>query len=188
MQTLFNLLAKLYANVIGQGSQWFWSMAQSMIVLGSLIFIYRQIKIQRYSNMLQMLNNMRENWNSERMMPFRKTTCTNYQKGTKKIGMAEGEVLGFFEEMGFMLKKGVVDKDFIWETYSYFIEHYWSMLESNIKEFRLSTRDNSWFKNFESLRDSVRKYSEKKRCPSSDKTEEEIERFICGELETFSCE
>lgn len=183
MQDIINWAISLLSNITGETSQWFWSMAQTFIILVSLIFIYRQVRVHRFSNMLQTLSSLREHWNSDTMLAARKTTCINYQKGTKKIGKAEGDVLGFFEELGLLLKKGVVSKEFIWETYSYFIEHYWSMLEPNIKEFRLSTNDNSWLDNFESLRKAIHRYSKKRKCPSSDKTEEEIKRFILGEIE-----
>lgn len=186
MQDLINWAIKSLSSITGETSQWFWSMAQTLIILGSLIFIYRQVRVQRFSNMLQTLSSLRENWNNDTIVAARKTTCINYQKGTKNIGKAEGEVLGFFEELGLLLKKRVVSTEFIWESYSYFIEHYWSMLEPNIKEFRLSTNDNSWYDNFESLRKAIGKYSKKRKCPSSDKTEEEIKRFIRGEIEDFT--
>jgi len=162
-----------------------WSMIQSLAIIGSLIFIFQQVRLHRNANMIQLLSNIRKEWNARRMMDCRRAACKNYQAETrtKKIGMPESEVLGFFEQMGLLLRKRVVSSEFVWETYSYYIEHYWSMLESNIAEFRRSTKDDSWYECFEYLRNSMRNYSKKKGCPSTDKAEEEVEQFIRGELE-----
>ena len=184
MQIIFEFVKDLLAKIKVTNPNSFWLMVQSLVILITLFYVQRQVRVNRYGNMLQTLNNMRENWNNKQMMGFRRTTCENYLEGTKKIEMAEGEVLGFFEEMGLLLQKKVVSQEFIWETYSYYIEHYWSMLKDNIQEFRLSTQDKSWYDHFEYLRDSVRRYSERKNCPSIDKTKEEIKRFISSELET----
>jgi hypothetical protein len=159
-------------------------MGQCIVILASLILIYRQVRIQSYANMLQMLTGMRETWNSDKMLAYRRATCNDYNDKSKRIGMHQGELLGFFEEMGLLLKKRVVQTEFIWDTYSYFIENYWSMLEPNIRELRLSMRDNSYFENFEHLRLAVRRHSARRRCPSSDKTVAEIETFIHGEMES----
>ena len=176
------LSISFFSKIAGERSQSFWLMVQSLAIILSLFIIYRQIKLLRYSNMLQTLNDMRENWNSEQMVKFRKITCENHLKGNKKIGKAEGEILGFFEQLGLLLKKGVINEEFIWESYSYLIENYWSMLESNINELRQSTQDKSWYDHFEFLRESVKKYAKGRKLVSKDKTEEDINRFISSEI------
>ncbi|RLA83226.1 MAG: hypothetical protein DRG40_07030, partial [Deltaproteobacteria bacterium] len=116
----------LLSKIWGPSSQWFWIMVQSLIILATACFIYYQVRLQRYSNMLQTLNEMRSFWNNEKMMNFRLKVCETYLTGAKSIGAAEAEVLGFFEEIGLLLKKHVLQKDVVWNTYSYFIEYYWT--------------------------------------------------------------
>lgn len=167
----------------GQGSEWFWVMVQSIIVIFTLWFIYRQIKLSRYANMLQTILKFREIWDSKEMMDLRQATCKNYKNKTRGIGKAEGRVLGFFEEMGILVGKGVISREFAWEGYSYYIEPYWAMMEKKIREFREQENDESWFEHFEKLRDAMEKYSKKKKARSGLLKEKDIERFIIGELE-----
>jgi ferric iron reductase protein FhuF len=68
--------------------------------------------------------------------------------------------------MGLLLRKGALDKEIIWNSYSYYIEHYWSMIESNIKEFRVSSKDNTYFENFAKLREEMGSYSTRKKASS----------------------
>lgn len=176
-------LTEFFSKIAGDNSKPFWSIVQTLAIVSSLFLIYRQIRLYRSASMIQTLDSRREDWDSERMIGYRRTTCRGYQEGTRRIKMAEGEVLGFFEEMGLLLRKGVVSQEFVWETYSYYIEHYWPMLEANIREYRNSTGDDTWFENFQHLADSMQEYSKKRKCPTRAKTEEEISNFISGELE-----
>jgi hypothetical protein len=182
MKATMDLAYRLQHIIFGEHSEWFWLMAQAIIILVSAILIYRQVRVQRYANLLQMLTKMRETWDSPSMLQHRQAACGNYQSGSKKINAAEGQVLGFFEEMALLLRKGVLEEEFVWVTYSYFIEHYWSMLEANIKEYRLTTKDESWFEEMERLRKVIGKVSKRKNLPSADKTHLEITTFIDGEL------
>ena len=184
MNIVLEVAHRLGPIVFGEHSEWFWVMAQTLIIFVSALLIYDQVRAQRYANIIQMLAKMRETWDSSPMLAHRRTTCENHRVGSKKISVAEGQVLGFFEEMGLLCRKGVLDDEFVWATYSYFIEHYWSMLETNIKEYRLTTKDNSWYEEVEGLRNMVAKFSLKKNVSASDKTDLEITTFIDGELST----
>lgn len=168
---------------LGQGSEWFWVMVESIIVIVSLWFIYRQVKLSRYANMLQTILKFREMWSSQEMMRCRQSTCENYQRRTEAIGKVEEEVSGFFEEIGLLVEKHVIPKEFVWECYSYYIEPYWTMMKKNIKKFRQQTHDESWLEHFERLRETMRKFSKKRNVPSRDLTAAKIEQFIKGELE-----
>jgi len=159
-----------------------WDIVQTIILLLTVIFIAREVRMLRNSNMLQSLDRLREYWNSDKMMQYRKITCLNFKSGKRSIALAEGEVLGFFEEIGLLWKKKVINLDFIWETYAYFIEHYWSMMQRNVQEYRDKTGDKSWYENFEQLCKALQQYSKKRGCPTYGKNPKEIEDFIVGEL------
>ena len=180
-----SVVSMLASNLLGQQSTWFWSMVQSIAIIVSLVFIYRQVSAQRYANMLSIFMNLRMRWNSTVMLEYRRQTCVNHQSNMKSIGAAEGEVLSFFEELGYMVSRRAVEVDFVWESYSYFIEHYWSMLWPNIRAYRLTTSDHSWYVQFQTLRETMTKYGKVKGATSSsDKGEQEIALFIKGELES----
>jgi len=172
----------------GQGSEWFWVMIQSLVVIGSLLFIYHQVRLSRHSNMLQTILKFREMWSSKEMIHYRQATCKRYKKQSRAIGRAEEEVLGFFEDLGLLVENGVIPEEFVWEGYSYYIEHYWIMMKNNIMKFRQEKKDESWFERFERLAETMQKFSKKRKIPSSDITKTDIERFIKGELERIKIE
>lgn len=183
MPDLTTLWQSLAPSILGKHSSWFWQMSEVVVLTITLVFIYYQVRLSRFTGMFETLTNMRNHWNSRAMMDFRRRTCENHLRNSKRILMPEGEVLGFFEDMGLLLRKGALDKEIIWNSYSYYIEHYWSILDPNIKEFRASSKDNTWYENFAELREQMRNYSIKKKAPSQDKSEAEIRKFIETELE-----
>lgn len=157
-------------------------MAQFLAVSVTLTFIYRQIKLHRYSNMLNMISAIDARWNSADFIKHRQDICNRYNAGNLPINREEGEVLGFFEDLGVFLKKGVFDNDVVWDKYSYYIEHYWAMYDPHIKEFRTSHNDDTWYNKFELLKNEMAKESKKNKLDNAAKTQAQITTFIGGEL------
>ncbi len=160
----------------------FWAMMQFLVVVISLFFIYRQIKLHRYSNMLNMISAIDGRWNSEDFLKHRQDICKKYKTGNSLIKREEGEVLGFFEDIGIYSRKKVFDSDIIWDKYSYFIEHYWQMYEPHIKEYRASHNDETWYEQFQYLYEEMKKISIKRNVNAVGKTQAQIKKFIQGEI------
>jgi len=166
--------------ITGEKSLWFWGMAQFFVVI-SLVFIYRQIKLHRQGNMLQAIADKDQKWGSNEFIEYRRATCERYSVVLLKIDRSEGEVLGFFEDLGIYLRRGVFDKDLLWNKYSYFIGHYWIMFEKHILKYRAKENDDTWFDQFEYLNSQMSEYANKKKFKYGTRTPKEIEKFIKGE-------
>ena len=54
--------------LIGPGSEWFWSMLQSVIVTVSLVGIYYQLRSARSANAFSQLGGLVDEWNGERLI------------------------------------------------------------------------------------------------------------------------
>ena len=179
------MVDSILKNVFGDGSVWFWGMAQAIIVGATGFLIYRQIRLARYANMLDTLDRLDSKWRSLELIRARHDICNVFEKGdadNKKITFREAHVLDFFEDMGLFLRRGVLDGETVWESYSYSIEHYWQLTEPRITEFRTATKDRTWYTNFEYLFQKIAKTSSKKRCVSG-KTQEELRKFAIGEMD-----
>ena len=172
---------ELLSNFIGECSTWFWTMVQALAVIITLIFIYKQVRAQRYGNMLTYSHILREYWESPRMVQSRKETCKNSKTGNRAIGSEEGNVLSFFEEIGLLVEKEAVSIEYAWEAYSYFIEYYWMILKPNIEKFRRDTNDDQWYCKFEILVGSMEKYAERKGIRFGNKFDHEVDEFIAEE-------
>ncbi len=173
----------LLNNVIGPNSAWFWTMAQGVAVTLTLILIYRQLIAQRYANILSSIANLDQRWNSAEMRKARKALCAKHGSNNRSITQQDGLVLDFFEQMGLYLKKGVFTSDVLWELYSYYIEHYWSITQPLIDEFRLSTNDKTWYSSFQALYEAMQVQGRKRGITCDGKTQEQISQFIKGENE-----
>jgi hypothetical protein len=172
----------ILTNVIGLESEWFWAMASFLAIAISLGLIYRQISLQRQANLLHVLGEMDKRWNSKEMLKARRQACEYFLSNELKINSAQGDVLGFFEDIGVYLERKVFDTEAVWDKYSYYIDYYWAMYQSHIKEFRTETNDNTWYEKFQRLHEKIERFSQKKGVSVSQKSKEDIEKFIRGEL------
>lgn len=174
--------------IVGDHSEWFWAMIQAIILLVSIFYIYGQIELQRSSNTLQLILQLRQEWYTKKMLKYRKGACDEYRahKGEvtdEEMSNAETEVANFFESMGTLYKHLEVPKGLIWDLYAEHIEHLWPMLEKRIDQIRkLPPPDTTFFANFEGLWIDMRSYSKERGAPSDKKTPDEIDRYVEREL------
>jgi hypothetical protein len=168
---------------IGPNSEWFWALVQSVVVAVSLYFIYQQIRIQSQANMLTALFGLATKWDSDRMIEARQQICTNHNSNTesRSINVPEERIASFFEEIGLFMKKKAFTPDVIWDEYSYYVEHYWPMLEPHVREFRRVERDDSWFENFEALYNQLQQISERRGLYVIKRDDSDVTKFIKGE-------
>lgn len=167
--------------IIGVHSEWFWAMGQFFAILISLFLILRQIRIQTNANMLALFSQMEQRWNSEPLQIARHYICSTHGE-SKRITRADEFVLSFFEDLGLYLRKKVLSADLMWEVHSYYVEHYWPVLQPKIEEFRLRSNDQSWYSNFEYLVNQMKRRSQKNGSTFR-KSDEQIARFLKGECE-----
>lgn len=172
----------------GKESGWFWEMLQFLAVSISLAFIGYQLKVQVTSNMLMALFEFSKKWRSRRLLNARKAVCESYLKN-KTAGDQWKTVANFFEELGLLVKKNVIDSDVIWEEYSFEIEHYWPILQPKINSLRRDQGlDDTYFDSFEELYRSIDKVCQKKKRPAVGRGESACTEFCDGEIKAITAE
>jgi Domain of unknown function (DUF4760) len=179
---LLNLSNIPIQGIFGSGSEWFWAMAQFLVIAFTLFFITYQINLQRLSNALSSLHTLREQWNSEMMCNARKGICENQNPLSRTISEHEGPVLTFFEEIGVYLEYGVISEMMIWDVYSYWIENYWLILEPYIKEYRNNVSDKTLFERFQSLHKRISNINRRRGTPEN-KSDERLQKFRAREIQ-----
>jgi hypothetical protein len=177
--------------VFGSKSEWFWLMLQSITLVITLIFVNRQVRHMRDANMLQALAALDERWKSKEFRNYRVAACQRYGDGELRIARLEGEVLSFFESLGVYLRRGVFDREILWEKYSYYVERYWILFKDHVDEFRTKSCDNTWYDQFEYLNKEMSKCARQRRITDyGRKTQQDMKTFVRGETEgiaaTFS--
>lgn len=122
-----------------------------MIVLGFMLVCW-QLRIQRRSHALQAMFALDGRWHSPEMVRARQAVCI---RNTAEVIPLEGEedfVARFFEDLGSYVYRGSLPLPFVWTTYSYEIDHYWTILEPAILRLRTETGDPTFFGLFERLK------------------------------------
>ena len=68
--------------LIGPGSEWFWSMLEFVIVAGTLIGLYRQLRLQGAAAAIDQVNRMAIEWASERRTRYKYDTLVALRNAT----------------------------------------------------------------------------------------------------------
>ncbi|HEY0018202.1 MAG TPA: hypothetical protein VGC13_17945 [Longimicrobium sp.] len=167
---------------IGSQSEWFWAMAQAIIVALSLLFIGQQIRLQSHANVLTALAGIQHQWTSPELVYARGLTCAHWKDQGPFFENAEETVCTFFENLGLYVEKQVVSQEIAWELYSYYVEHYWAMLEREIRDIRKENEDPTLYCHFQRLNAILRDYGLRRGVVPGDFSPARITRFRDYEL------
>jgi hypothetical protein len=170
------------SQIFSQAGEWFWTMCQFFVVSITLFLILRQIRLQNDSHLVNSFACLESRWNSLMMLQSRRLTCERFKPNITSMEQPTAHLGYFFEEIGVYCRRGILDKEVIWEMYSFHIEHYWIMAKNSILCFRKECGDGTFYKNFEYLYNEMLQISRKKGAPTHEKTSEDIVGFIGYEL------
>lgn len=168
---------------IGSQSEWFWAMIQAVIVAASLLFIGQQIRLQSHANMLAALTGIQDRWNSPELIVARARTCEHWRAQGPYFENAEETVCAFFENLGLYVEQKVVSRGIAWEMYSYYVEHYWTMLEREIRDIRRENDDYTLYCHFQKLDSALKEYGLRRGVVPIDFPEARIDRFRRYEIQ-----
>ena len=166
----------------GIGSEWFWAFGQFVVVAITLFFIYKQVKIQTASHVVQSVCTIQERWHSEAMQRVRFDVCNRWNKSRENFDEFDGaceHIANFFEELGTFVKIGAIPKETMWDVQSWNIEYYWGMLKNGIEGNRKECEEYV-YSDFENLFRTMREISDGKGAPSVD--EASIGKFVKREI------
>jgi hypothetical protein len=196
--------------VTGNESAWFWTMMQFWVYLFTLIAIIVQVRKQNMQigiqnsqlelqnsqlalqtnqlvdqsniNVVIILNSLNEQWWSTRMRRARKKVCENYK--STSINVEEEAVLSFFENMALYTNRNMINPEFIWETYSYYIERYWLVLKDNVESFQKN--DPTYFDGVVRLKNKMHEISLSKNATVSVISTDELTAFVESEKQCYT--
>ena len=162
---------------------WFWTFLQFIVVLATLVMIYRQVKTQTASHIVSTINSINDRWNSDLVLKARYSFCQKWLDGNKEFD-AVGELIAeVLEEVGTIVRIRAVPKKVIWETHSWYIEHYYHMFKEGIETVRDECNDQTLYSEFQWLCAEMQKIDRQKQSPYVAKTTDELHTFASGEFE-----
>jgi hypothetical protein len=161
---------------------WFWSLISSILLFLSILFIWRQLRIQGYAHNLQSMFALNSRWNSHEMTLARKEVCAHHLSNGQ-WNRPEEFVAMFFEDLGNYVVQGALPMRFVWSQYSYEVEHYWPMFEKEIRQIRHDRHDKTLYINFEKLHKRCKWYSRWENRWSFSALPVDIDDFIKSETQ-----
>lgn len=151
----------------------------ALAAAAGFICVAIQIHRSRASFRVELILKLDDRFNSKDFRKLRTKAVKSILK--KKFKDAE-EIFDFFETVGLLLRKGTLDKEMVWNTFFYWIHHYWVVCEDYIANEQRD--DSSTWEDFKFLHGQVIKV-EKRRTKVSDQglllTVDDIKDFIKNE-------
>jgi hypothetical protein len=139
--------------IFGTGSEWFWTAMSTLIVLISLVAIYRQIKGQTASSAIAQMFAFEEELDGERILRHKLAIVKALHAGVSPEQLPEAPAFAistFFSRVGFLTRREHFDRDLLWVSRPY-ADWWWQALSAWVRQRRLEESDPGLFSDFEWL-------------------------------------
>jgi hypothetical protein len=163
----------------------------SLVILIFFILLWvilRRIKGLRGTLVILELDHQEFYFQSSEMRKCRLRLLTTERTDMKALQACSGELLSFFDRLGFLVQRGTLPKKEMWQAFGTPVLGYFSFLVPFIQWLRTEERDPELYLYFEDLNESVyrlnRRMNRKKAHPLME--EEELNRFMEEERATLS--
>jgi len=151
-----------------------------------LFFIYRQIKTTKDIAAYEFLRKENDRFRTQEMRRHRRNLAHELLLNRQAIDTISDDadyVLGYFEDLGLLLKKGLAPDFFVWTMNSYWILRYWHVLKHYIDAERKESDDETYYSEFEALFECMLKHEKKERRTNSISfSPDELGDFLRGQL------
>ena len=126
--------------LIGPGSEWFWSAISGLILAGTFIAIYRQLRLSANASAIDRLTEFEREWASERLLRFPLAVLQELSAGVDPVDLSSGPahlVFDFWERIGALAKGGRVDPRLLASVNGGVSEWWWAILKAYVFKRRV---------------------------------------------------
>jgi hypothetical protein len=134
---------------VGPGSEWFWSMAQFVVVAVTLLGIYYQFRLQRAANTFEQLNRIAAEWGSEPLLRAKLRVARAAQAGEALPPGATTLIANYWETVASLVRGGHVDARVVFGSVGGGPPLWWAVLADEARNLRAKHNDPGIFANFE---------------------------------------
>jgi len=140
--------------ILGAGSEWFWAMAQFVLVAASILGIYFQLRAQRASSLFEQTAALSREWNEEAFLVNRLAALLDLEDRPVASGLPlSGSTVGnFFERIGYLVALKHIRASDVWYAMRPQIGFWWLFLEPYLDVARRlweAPRTLEWFEKLE---------------------------------------
>jgi hypothetical protein len=140
--------------IFGPGSEWFWSMAQFIVVVVTLFGIYRQLTIARSANAFEQMSDINKEWGSERNTRYRLEVLVSLRDGVDPAQVpfgAAAQLSDYWDYVGALVRAGHIDRTLVYQNLGIDIRSWWATLAPWVRSYREDAGDPTGVAHFEWL-------------------------------------
>ena len=159
--------------------------ATSMIAVTgvwALIYAHKQLSQSRESEKVKHLVDFNKEFDCDPMAQWRKNVAEQRLKGVAFPDEAL-RLLDFFETIGLLVRRGYLDAEDVWSTFSYWIFNIYSDFRDEIEQIQRD--DENYYNDFCSLLERLRKIEHDAGSSDDRPSKEEIQEFWSDEAKTI---
>jgi hypothetical protein len=149
----------------GPGSEWFWAMAQFVVVAATLIGIYYQFRLQRAANAFEQLNRIAAEWEAEPMLRARLEIARAIVAGDEAPEGGLSLVGNYWESAASLVRQGHFNERVFAETFGGAAAMWWTAVAGTTRNLRRDREDPTVFENFEWLAGRSSRFGAKAGAP-----------------------
>jgi hypothetical protein len=150
------------------------------VIAGATIWLVKgQLSIAKEQRKIQLFLELRKEFD-DLLITARKLLARQLLDGTPHEEINE-PVMNFFEDMGMLVRRDYVHREMIWDTFSYYAIRWWSGCKDYIAKERADKGDDTLFRDYEGVVETIYKDEIRKRHKTRtelEPTSVEIRRFL----------
>lgn len=145
--------------IFGAGSEWFWSMAQFVLVAASILGIYFQLRAQRASSLIDQTAAWEARWLDEAFVVRRLAALVDLEGRRLEAGLppSADDVGSFFERLGYLTSQNHLRSSDVWHSMRSAVGLWWSLLGPYLDETRRVDANPALYEWFEKLEVEMRR-------------------------------
>jgi hypothetical protein len=145
--------------LFGPGSEWFWSMLQSVVVAITLVGIYVQLRQARAASAFNQAGALQEQWEAERMVRRRLAIAVALRDGGPDADLEAlcKPIANFWEGVGALVRAKHIELAVVQEDLGPTCLTWWSVLEPEVRRTQAEVGTDIWV-HFEWLAGEVARY------------------------------
>jgi Domain of unknown function (DUF4760) len=119
------------------------------LVIVTVLLVRGQLSVAKEQRKIQLYLELRKEFDGP-LISARKLLARQLFDGVPHDKINE-PVMNFFEDTGMLVRRGYIDGDIIWETFSYYVKMWWGACKDYIAREREDKDDDTIFDDFEDL-------------------------------------
>jgi hypothetical protein len=155
--------------ILGQGSEWLWTMISGLVLAFTFLAIYRQLRLQHNGAAIEQVRLIAREWTNERMSRAKLDVLTGVRDGASPaVTMSAGGDIGdFWEGIAYLVRMGNIDARLVYNSLGPATRVWWGLLAASAAVARDNANDRGIWIDFEWLAGLFAKFDRKAGEPAA---------------------